>query len=75
MKWLHMVTFLLVIIGALNWFLVGAFQWDIGMIFGGPAAFISRLIYILVGLSGVYIVATHKKSCADCSAHKADAVM
>ncbi len=63
-----MVTFILVIIGGLNWLLVGLFNWDIGAIFGGTDAVISRLIYILVGLSAIYEIATHKSRCTDCGA-------
>lgn len=45
----------LLIIGGLNWGLVGLFQFDlVAAIFGGQAAIISRIIYTLVGLSAVY---------------------
>lgn len=67
MKGLHMVAFLLLVIGGLNWLLVGLFSWDVGMLFGGMGAVISRIIYILVGLSAVYMLATHKKDCKTCS--------
>ena len=67
MKTIHIITFLLLIIGGLNWFLVGVAGWDIGNIFGGQAAIISRIIYILVGLSAIYELATHKSCCKDCS--------
>ena len=62
MKGLHMVAFILVIVGGLNWLLVGLFQWDIGQIFGGQDALISRVVYVLVGLSAVYLAATGMKS-------------
>lgn len=68
MKVLHYVTFALLIVGGLNWLLVGLFQWDIGSIFGGQSAQISRAIYILVGLSAIAIASTHKKDCKVCSA-------
>ncbi len=68
MKSLHMVTWFLIIIGALNWFLVGLFGWDIGQIFGGQGALISRIVYILVGLSALYEIFTHKKNCKACEA-------
>ena len=46
------------IIGALNWGLVGAFQFDlVGAIFGDMTA-LSRLIYIIVGLAGIYLILT-----------------
>jgi uncharacterized membrane protein YuzA (DUF378 family) len=54
------LTFLLIVIGGLNWLLVGLFKWDIGMIFGGQAAVISRIIYLLVGLSALYQIFTNQ---------------
>ena len=66
MKTTHSVAFILVIIGALNWLLVGLFSWDIGNIFGGQGMMISIIIYILVGLSAIYLIATHKRDCKCC---------
>lgn len=66
MKVLHGIAFVLVIVGGLNWLLVGLLGWDVGMIFGGQGAIISKIIYILVGLSAVYLIATHKKDCKHC---------
>lgn len=43
----------LLVIGGLNWLLVGLLGWDIGELFGGQAAWVSRIIYILVGLSAL----------------------
>jgi hypothetical protein len=67
MKTLHYITFTLLIIGGLNWLLVGLFSWDIGQIFGGQIALISQIIYVLVGLSAIYQISTHKKDCKICS--------
>ncbi len=50
---LKKLTFILLVIGGLNWLLVGLTGWDIGQLFGGQGAMISRIIYILVGLSAV----------------------
>lgn len=50
----------LLIVGGLNWLLVGLLSWDIGEIFGGQEAIISRIVYILVGLSA--LVALKPKS-------------
>ncbi len=50
------VAFWLVVIGALNWLLVGLFGWDVGQLFGGMDALVSRVIYILVGLSGLVML-------------------
>ena len=66
MKALHMTAWILVIIGGLNWLLVGLFQWDVGMLFGGMAAIVSRVIYVLVGLSAIYELFTHKNNCKMC---------
>ncbi len=54
MKNLHYTTFILLVVGGFNWLLVGLFQWDIGEIFGGQDAWVSRIVYILVGVSAVY---------------------
>lgn len=68
MKGLHMVTFVLLVVGGLNWLLVGLFSWDVGELFGGMSATVSRAIYVLVGLSALYEVFTHKANCKSCSA-------
>lgn len=61
-----MIAFILVIVGGLNWLLVGLIGWDVGELFGGMSAIISRVIYVLVGLSAVYLAATHKNECTWC---------
>ena len=66
MKATHSVAFILLVIGGLNWLLVGLFSWDIGAIFGGQGAIISRIVYVLVGLSALYLIFTHKKTCKSC---------
>ena len=43
----------LLVIGGLNWLLVGLLQWDIGSLFGGQDALISRIVYVLVGLAAL----------------------
>lgn len=53
---LGMIAFILVVIGALNWGLVGIFNFDlVGFIFGTMSA-LGRIIYALVGLSGIYMI-------------------
>lgn len=55
MKALNLVTLLLIIIGGINWLLVGAFQFDlVAAIFGGQDAVLARIVYLLVGLSALY---------------------
>jgi len=61
MEWLSRVSLVLIIIGALNWLLVGLFQWDlITALFGGDtvrtSSDLSRVIYTLVGLAGLYSI-------------------
>ncbi len=49
------LALILVIIGALNWGLVGLFQFDvIAAVFGGMSAIVSRILYTLVGLGGIW---------------------
>lgn len=66
----HLITFMLVIIGGLNWLALGILQWEIGSLFGGMDALISRIIYILIGLAAVYELATHRSNCAKCAEGK-----
>ncbi|MEK7517136.1 MAG: DUF378 domain-containing protein [Patescibacteria group bacterium] len=67
MKMLHMAAFVLTVVGALNWGLVGLFQLNVvESIFGGMG--LTNVIYILVGASAVYIAITHKNDCKICSA-------
>ncbi len=51
------LALILVIIGAINWLLVGLFQMDIvASIFGGADSMLSRIVYSLVGLAGLYCI-------------------
>ena len=55
MKALNLITLMLIIVGGLNWGLVGAFEFDlVATIFGGEETAGARLIYMLVGLSALY---------------------
>jgi uncharacterized membrane protein YuzA (DUF378 family) len=55
MKTLNVITLALIIIGGLNWLLVGLFQFDlVATLFGGPQATLSRLIYVIVGISALW---------------------
>ncbi len=55
MKAIRFIAMLLMVIGSLNWGLVGFFQYDlIGDLFGGMSSGISRFIFALVGLAGLY---------------------
>ncbi len=51
------ISLLLVIIGAVNWLLVGIFQFDlVAWIFGGQAAIISRVLYTIIGAAGLWCI-------------------
>ncbi len=67
MKSVHIVAFLLLAVGGLNWLAVGAFGWDLGSLLGGQEATASRVLYILIGLAAVYEIFTHKSCCKTCS--------
>ncbi|MCR4326510.1 MAG: DUF378 domain-containing protein [Candidatus Roizmanbacteria bacterium] len=67
MKTLHMTAFLLVVVGALNWGLVGLFDFNLVATLLGAWPMIERTVYILVGVSAVYVLMTHKSTCKVCS--------
>lgn len=54
MNGLQRIALILTVIGAINWGLIGLFQFDlVAAIFGGQGSFLSRIIYSLVGLAGL----------------------
>ena len=68
MKALHMLVFTLVIVGALNWGLVGLFDFNLVSTLLGSVQGLEKLVYIAVGVSAVYLGATHMSDCKICSA-------
>lgn len=71
MNYLHMATWILLIVGGLNWLLVGlggflGGNWNLVYMLFGSWPMVEWLVYILVGLSAVYMIATHKKDCKEC---------
>lgn len=57
MKIIDRIALILVIIGALNWGSIGIFQFDlVAALFGGQAALLSRIVYTLVALAGVWAI-------------------
>jgi uncharacterized protein len=66
MKMLHMVAFALVLVGALNWGLVGLFDFNLVTTLLGSTGLVN-IVYILVGASAVYIAIGHKSDCKICS--------
>ena len=63
MKSLHSIAFVLLVIGGLNWLLIGIGVGDVVAYLGSTLA---TIIYILVGLSALYLIFTHKKTCKNC---------
>jgi len=57
---LNTVAFVLMVIGALNWGLVGLFQFDLVATIFGDMSTLSRIIYTLVGLSALYSIFARK---------------
>jgi len=58
---LDWIALVLVIVGGLNWGLVGVFQFDLVAKIFGAMSVISRIVYTLVGLSAVYLALISSK--------------
>lgn len=54
---LDWIAFVLVIVGGLNWALVGFFSFDLVAYLLGSLTLLSRIVYVLVGLSALYLAA------------------
>ena len=60
---LDKISLVLVIIGAINWALIGIFQFDlVAYLFGGQAAVVSRIVYTLVGAAGLWCISLRSGS-------------
>ena len=56
MKTLDYIILVLIIVGALNWGLIGFFQFDLVRVIYGNMSMFSRIVYAVVGLSGLYAI-------------------
>lgn len=65
-KGLHMFTYILMVVGGLNWLLLGAFQWEVTELFGGSSSTAGRVVFVIIGLATIYNLATHNKNCKVC---------
>ena len=61
-----MITFILLVVGGLNWLLIGVADFNLVTTIFGEGT-ITKIVYILVGLSAVAELLTHKKHCSMCS--------
>lgn len=53
---LTLISTILVIVGTLNWFTIGALQYDfVAGLFGSQANIFSRIVYVLVGIAGIFL--------------------
>ena len=71
MKSLHGITFILVVIGGLNWGLValGSYMgsnWNVVNLLLGSWGWLENLVYLLVVLSAISLLVSHKKDCRAC---------
>ncbi len=67
MRVINWIALILVIVGALNWGMVGFFQVDVvSAIFGGSAAPLARIIFGIVGLAGLWSISFFKHMCCKC---------
>jgi uncharacterized membrane protein YuzA (DUF378 family) len=67
MKMLHMVAFVLLVVGGLNWGLT-AFDYNVVEMLLGKWPMVVTVVYVLVGLSAVFEAVTHKQNCNNCTA-------
>lgn len=66
MKSLHVVTVLLTVVGAINWGLVGLFDYNLVRGLLGAGSMLEKVVYVAVGASAVYLVVQHKADCKMC---------
>ena len=64
---LHSVAMVLLLVGGLNWGLVGIFDYNLVSALVGMGM-VENLVYTLVGVSALYLAATHQQTCVLCGA-------
>ena len=60
-KFLQCFTLPITIIGAVNWGLIGFFDWNLVAALFGSMSWLSRIIYAIVGLCGLYLISMYMK--------------
>lgn len=58
-KGLDYTCLTIAVIGAVNWGLIGIFRFDLVAFLLGDMSWLSRIVYILVGLAGLYLISTY----------------
>jgi uncharacterized membrane protein YuzA (DUF378 family) len=66
-KTIHMVTFLLLVVGGLNWLAFALLGTEVSAFLGGPESVLAKGVFVLVGLSAIYELLTHKQTCKMCA--------
>jgi uncharacterized membrane protein YuzA (DUF378 family) len=73
MKTVHMIAWVLVMIGGLNWglvglgWLMGGADWNVVHMILGSWPTVEGIVYLLVGISAIYEIVMHKSNCKLCS--------
>jgi len=75
MKSLHMIAWVLVMIGGINWLLIGiggfvGSDWNVVHLILGSWPALEWLVYVIVGVATVYEIVNHKRNCAACAVTK-----
>ena len=65
MKIINSIALTLVIVGALNWLLVGLFEFNLVDALFGSLSALTRIVYTLVGIAGIWCIALYGKICND----------
>lgn len=61
MKWLDCTALTIAIIGAINWGLIGFFSFDLVAFIFGDMSLLSRIVYAIVGICGLYLISFYTK--------------
>ncbi len=71
---MHMIAWILLVVGGLNWLLIGVGEiaggdWNVIRIVLGSWPMIEAIVYILVGLAAIYQITTHRAHCRTCASN------
>ena len=65
MKWLDLTALLISVIGCVNWGLIGLFGFDLVAFIFGDMSLLARIVYVVVGLCGLYLLTFLGRICRD----------